>query len=422
MKITPLETSIARIFFAPDTDAATGGAAPAPMGAAIESVSHTSSASAPKEVDLSPSPKPKPISAIEKLGLDKGRIQGPKDALGSSATPKATIKAEVKRLQNKFTPKHIVPRADIAPPSKPVVKATERQRGEDGKFLPVEGEPKAVIAAPKIEPPKIKIGNQEKTAEEWESEFKALKEPPKPSEAKPAEQKKDEPADKEREATELKSQRESFIKEEMKRYTIDGAAMDKALASNDSTAVPSLIAETFAKLAADLREWTVANVQPHLDRIGNDLRPFTEQQKQIREYESERDFLGQNADIKANPKGIEEARKVRGELSGYYDTIQQKIAQGTATVQEQEHARLFEQATPEKFNADVAFYVRQRLGIKEGAPPTPTPAPVATPTPVVVTAAPQPKPPGGQAPGGTGAPIQLSEQQKHIARMRSAGV
>lgn len=405
------------IFFAPDIDAATGGAATAPMAASIESVSHTSSASAPKEVDLSSTAKPKPISAIEKLGLDKGRIQGPKDALGSSATPKATIKAEVKRLQNKFTPKHIVPRTDISPPAKPMVKAPERQRGEDGKFLPVEGEPKTVIAEPKIETPKIKIGDEEKTAEEWAAEFKALKEPPKTPETKPVEQKKDEPADKERAAAELKAQREAFITEEAKRYTPTQEEFDSMLAKGDA----ATFGKYFAQLAADLREWTVENVQPHLTRLDNDMKPITEQQKQIREYESERDFLGQHADIKANSKGIEEARKVRGELSGYYDTIQQKIAQGTASAQEQEHARLFEQATPEKFNADVAFYVRQRLGIKEGTPPTPAPvsAPAAT-TPPAPT--PQPKPPGGQAPGGTGAPIQLSEQQKHIARMRSAGV
>lgn len=395
----------------------------------IPSVSHSSQASEHTEVNISPA---KAISATEKLGLKpKGQIMGPKDALGKSATPTTVIKSELKRLREKFTPKNIVPRADE--PAKPTGKLADRQRDEKGRVLP-KTEAAPVItetAKPKPTEPvpiaRIKIGDKEMTPEEIEAQIKELREK---AEAKPKDEPKqadpkEEQAAEQQRQQELGTKRQKFLDERIKKftelYTPDPKRLDIILSGGPEAAKAwaEEISQTVARAVLDTREEMGREINRALSERDAEIKPLLDQQKEIESYRTESSFLNEHPEIKDHAKGISEARQVRQAMSSYYDQIQQKIAQGTATQEERQHAERYEKATAKEFDDSVAAYTRERLGITDAKPAT-IQAVTAQPKPEPIK--PQPKPPTGQPVGGPASPVAMSSQQAHIARMRSAGV
>lgn len=374
------------------------------------------------EVNLDPPPAPKAISASEKLGLKpRGEIQGPKEALGKSATPDKVVRDQLKTLRERHAPKIVVPRADVKVEEKPAGKLAERQRDEKGRVLPkVVDDTQPKVDPPKVEkkvdpPAKIKIGDEELTAEEIAERFKAAKAPPK--EEKQPEAKG--PTEEEQKA-ELATKREAFLKSKLALFTPEKKKeMDQLLIDGK---YPEFFRPVI-DMVLDLYEDSISQADRAISKVESTVDPLKKHYDTIQQFQKENAFLEKFPDIKADVKAVAEARAVRTAMNNYYDQIQQKIATNTATAEERQVAERFEKATPEEYDESVATHTRARLGLT-GKPPetkvvekTPVPPPAAaTPPP----ARPQPKPPTGQPPGGSATPTAMSEQQIHVARMRAA--
>jgi len=374
-----------------------------------------------------------PINAADELGLALPGIQGPKEALGSDSSEElARMEAHMKG------------------------ESGERQRGPDGKFLPADGKqpadakpaaakpatakpvaakpvatPKAVTQPP-VAPAKIKIGDEEKTADEWKAHFDELKNPKsaaaKPEAAKPEAPKEPTDAEKQQQEQQLKEKRIAFITKQGETFNpadygldVTPEQWDQVLVGGPEAvkALMGIIGKTIAASHAISREWTGETVGRVLDQRDEALAPILKQHEAIKEYQRDQDFLGANPEIKAHATGLETARNVRREMHDYYDTIQQKLATGTATADEILHAQVYEKATPEQFEASVAQYTRQRLGLQPGqVPAAPAATKPATPPPVAKPAAPS-KPFNGDAPGGGSTiPSQESDQARQLREMR----
>ncbi len=364
-----------------------------------------------------------PINAADEMGLLPG-IQGPKEALGTDSSE------EMARMEEAMGGK-------------------ERQRGPDGKFLPADGKPeqpkkpiaaKPVVAkapaAPKpvqqapAAPAKFKIGDEEKTADEWKAELEALKKPKtaevKPEAPKPEVPKEPTDAEKQQQAQQLKEKRIAFIAKQGETFNpadygldVTPEQWDQVLIGGPESvkALMGIIGKTIAASHAISREWVADKVGSEFRQLDERLSPITKREEAIRDYQRDQDFLGANPVIKAHATGLDTARNVRREMHDYYDTIQQKIASGTASADEIMHASVYERATPEQFEASVAQYTRDRLGLVAGqaAPATAKPA-AATPPPK--PAAPS-KPFNGDAPGGGSAtPNGESDQARQLREMR----
>lgn len=378
------------------------------------------------EVSLEPPPPTKPISASEKLGLKpRGEIQGPKEALGKSATPDRVVRDQLKTLRERHAPKIVVPRADVKPQDKPAGKLAERERDEKGRVLPkkVEGvvdDTKKPVETPVLEkkpepPAKIKIGDEELTPEEIADRLKAAKEPKK-EEIKPDTTEADEKARGEA----LAKKREAFLTSKL--TAIFTPEQKKKM---DQQLIDGKYEEFFRPildLILDRYEDSISQADRAISNVESRIKPLDEHYQTIQTFRKENEFLDKFPDIKADQKAVAEARAVRTAMSGYYDQIQQKIAQGTATAEEKQTAERFEKATAEEYDESVAAHTRQRLGLtgKEPEPPPVDKKPVATPpASIAPTPKPQPKPPTGQPPGGVASPTAMNEQQLQVAKMRA---
>lgn len=367
------------------------------------------------EVNLDPPPAAKAISAAEKLGLKpRGEIQGPKEALGKLATPEKVVRDQLKTLKERHSPKIVVPRADVKTEEK-TGKLAGRERDEKGRVLPkterVVDDTVKPPAKPeaKVEPAKIKIGDEELTAEQIAERLKAAqpKKEEKPPEAKG-------PSEEEQRA-ELTQRREAFLKSKL-----DAIFTPEQKKKMDQQLIDGKYEEFFRPildLILDRYEDSISQADRAISAVGDKLKPLDEHYQTIQQFRKESEFLEKFPDIKADQKAVAEARAVRTAMDNYYDQIQQKIAQGTATTDEKQVAERFERATAAEYDESVAAHTRQRLGLTGKSPEKPAQAaPVATPA--APPAKPQPKPPTGQPPGGVATPVAISEQQRHILSMR----
>lgn len=302
----------------------------------------------------------------------------------------------------------------------------------------------AKVAAPvtPAQPPapaRIKIGNEEKTAAEIEQQLADLKakidaaekakEPPKPV-TEPAQGKTAEET--EADAKHLRDDRLFFIDSETKKFNAAdwGIApteqeIDKLIVGGPEAVktLTSILARTIIAGDARAREMVMEKLNPVLDQLEQQfdarLQPIESTQKAVDEYRTHTQFLTDNPDIAANPKGAETAREVRDTYHASYATIQQKIAQGTATKGEQGWALSYEDMTPEQFNAAVATHVRQKLALPSAAA-----APVASvqqpPAAPPAPAKPEVKPFGGtDRPGATSAPRIETDNGRHLREMNA---
>lgn len=349
----------------------------------------------------------KAISPAAELGLAMPKLKGPKELGLTDDDPKdvmASIQGRLKEGQKGATP-----------------------RGPDGKFLPKDGgtpAPKAKVvtpqktdstpptakpaavkpAAPVGTPQKIKIGDEEKTPEEWAKAIADLKAGKTEKPAEPATEAKTEAPAEEDEATKEAAFMEAFTK--TMGYTQE--EIDDVLATGD----PVKFAKLLGRAVLDIRRSFADQINRQFEQIDgqlNGLAPLTGLQKQIEQHRTETEFLTANPEIREHPQGQEESRKVMGEYHANYDTVQQKVASGIATPAERHWAGLFEAMTPEQYNEQVALHVRSRLGITKGVAPAP---PAAEPKPKTTPPA---KPFGGDRPGGGGAGTKTLTRSQQIA-------
>lgn len=221
-----------------------------------------------------------------------------------------------------------------------------RERGPDGKFLPKgpkEAKPnkndvKPVVSKPvakpvqpvAVVPSKVKIGDDEKTPEEWQQELATLREKAtaaaKPTE--PAPDLKAREQDDAKKAEQTKADRERFIEtESTKQDEFDEKMHDTILSGGPEglKAHRTLLAKTEAKL----REWTADSVNAAIDDLKGQLKPILDREKTIGQYSEENGVLNDNPDLKAHPKGLETYRATKEQYEKYFDGVQAKGDQAT---------------------------------------------------------------------------------------------
>lgn len=345
--------------------------------------------------------KIKPPSISDDLGV--GKLKGPQDFFGEEESPDAINK-----------------RIDAAAP---------RERGPDGKFLPRKGEEAAPSGPPKAEPvskpaaakpkptepdpePKIRIGDQEKTAAEWEAYHKALDEKinatGKPTEEKPPGVGK--PEEQPPAAQDEDALREEWLEKTAAHLAPSQEEFDKMLADGDTKAFGRMM----ANVLLDTRKWVADQMKPHLERLDTELTPLAQMQQEAAQTRTEQSFLDSNPDIKA-AIGNDEAKKdvhrsLCHDLSIELADMRQLVAQNPANRRAQ--ARV--EALEKDFLGEVAKETRIALGIGSAAP-TPAPAPAAGKTPMPKPTPPAERPLNGDRPGSAGAP-RTETQEARLAR------
>jgi len=367
----------------------------------VPEVAPASAASTITEVTPSVSP------AIEKVGKAAEEtlfgIQGPKEALGTD--PQEEMAAmEAKMTGGKLAERQRDPKTGRLLPKdgKPAEKPTEADPVAAKTAVKAPAKPaKVTKEAPKpaeSAPAKIKIGDQEMTAEEVAKRIsdleakanakEATKDPKNPGEIP-------QPGDPK---AELAKKDEDFINRELEKLPITQEQFDEWMSKGDYKA---MFREMVVKPKLELRKWVSDSVNRILEARDKSLEPILKTHEDIARYQTEHDFLEGNPEIKAHPQGLETYRKVAADMHDGYSRIQQKISQGTATNAEAAWAMTYEKLTPEEFSAAVAEHTKTALAPIPAQPPTNGNQPAQqqqqqeTPKPK-----PQPRPLNGDRPGG----------------------
>lgn len=304
-----------------------------------------------------------------------------------------------------------------------------RERGPDGKFLPkgVKKAPAPAVAQAKPAPKpvakpepviaKVKIGEDEKTPEEWQAEMKALKEKAEAA-AKPPEPKPDPKQTAQDEADEARAiseQRQKFIKSEINRPDdIDEKFHDRILAGGPDGL--KAVKELRARDKAEQREWTANGVNALLKNLREELAPILEREKTISDYNESNAIMANTPELKAHPKGLETYRTTKNNFETAFQTIQGKG--DSATPAEKAWALQYGAATPEDRKGAIiaaakAELAKQPIPAKpNGTNGTPPPKP-----PLRITTPQRADRPGG----GVATPKAGSKDSQALAEMEAHG-
>lgn len=392
------------------------------------------------EVNLG-EPHPSAIDAAKELGLH--RTLSPKEALGKDSLLEAeALEAQTagKPLERDASGKFIS-RKDAKPEGeKPELAGAEKPVAEVKPVATPPMKAKLISKAPAVaapvvsEPvvtPKIKIGTEEKTAEEWQQHFEQLKAGPKQPEQKPEAPKPPTPEEQAQAAQQLREKRLAYIEKTQVNPADYGVNLTEqeydAMLTGGPEALKAFMGfngRLLAAARAQSREETAELVGPHLEALRQQMSPVLNRESQIAEYQQHQSFLTANPDIAAHDKGSLTAHEVREFMHNSYQQAQERITQGHGTADDILLASAYSKATKENFEESIAHHTRKKLGIEPGAA---KPA-VATPAPAVAVAPPAKAPPkpstpfNGDRPGGAnGTPAQQSGQGKFIADLHQAG-
>lgn len=323
----------------------------------------------------------------------------------------------------------------------------KRERGPDGKFVPKtpQSSPSTQPARPKATTPpaaktptptaqpaktatqpaaptpapagKIKIGDEEKTQEEWAKELATLK-AGKAQDLPPA-AKVETPAKTEAEtAAEAAAQQQretKFVTERAKEYTMPAAELDEILVGGDAGAAK--LGTLLARAEMRGRQFSIDQQNKLADHIIGLVSPLLDQNQTVQSLMQETAFLGAHPDIKSNPQGAATFREMKATMEIGYQTIQAKVAAGTASRSEQAWAMLYEDMTPEQRMQSIAEHTRAKLGPASPVTAKPAaPAPAKPAAPVVTE-----RPLGGDRPGGGGsAPKGETAEQRMVREVNAS--
>lgn len=339
---------------------------------------------------------------ITDVVIPESGIKGPADLFGESpeeSMAAAEEKMGKKRKEPEAKPIEQKPAAkkpDAKPKKEPVKPVVE-----------VKPEPAAVT------PAKVKIGDEEKTAEEWAAHFKELQEKAKPPEAaKPKEEPKETPDP----AKETAAKKEAWITTASKNYAPDEKDLDVIL-SGGQPAVQKL-GQLLAKQAADTREWMATGHAADFAALQDLVKPLLDREKTLAQFHDETSALASQPQLKTHPKGLETYRQVKAEYEQSYQTITDKINAGQeVSPQERAWALLYGSQTPEDMRNSIIQHAVSKL---PASPENGTAKPVAAvvkPPPRITT------PLRTDKPGG-GAPAQKQETKdgQVIRSLQEAGM
>lgn len=409
------------IFFAPDT----AGASPAPVDVGTGDISVPMVATPERTVQEVTLPDTGIENApiLKDLPKETRKVRGPTDfgmpsAEESSEEMGLTPKRE-RGPDGKFLPKG--PKQPESSPStqQPKAKATAPPAAQKPTptAQPVKAASQISTAAP-VAPAKVKIGNEEKTAEEWAAHFKELQEkagaPAPPNGWKPPEPATKTPEETAAETAAQKERETKFVTERAKEYVTTPEDLDILLAGGPKAV--EWHAMDRAKLEMRTRQFAADQVNKLAEHYDSILSPILAQNQTVQGLMQETAFLGAHPDIKSNPKGLETFREMKTTMESGYQAIQAKLSAGTATRSEQAWGMLYEDMTPEQRMESIAEHTRAKLA-------TIMPSPVATPAPakpapqqVKPNSANVEKPLGGDRPGGGAATPNAETAEQRIRR------
>lgn len=373
------------------------------------------------QIDVTPRGEPPPPEIVQpasitdkpvrQSGVKVSKVDVAKE-LGLSEAPSDLIQKEVQRVRDEHGKFTKTPRTTL---KKEEPKAATVKLGEPAEPKKPEAAkpvPEPIKEALK-EPTKVKIGNEEKTAEEWEKHFKDLADKAAKA-AEPAKPAETPPQTEEAVAAEEKKVRDDWFTKTAAKYTPEQADFDKMLAEGDA----KKFGEFFARVEESTRQWMANAMRPHLDKLhgfDTQLNPILERDKQIAAYQAESEFLEANPDIKGHASGLQTMRELAMELHNEHDDILQLLAANPNTPNAKRYAERAKQLE-EQFLPELAKEIKLKLNI--GATPVAAPAAIIPPVPAVVK--PRPTPPGGQL-GGSNAPKKVSDQANQVAEMAARG-
>jgi hypothetical protein len=385
-------------FNAPDTGATI--AVPASQSATGQAITVTE-----------PTPPP-PAEIIQPPAIDRGiSAPGPKikpadvaKELGMSESPSRAIERAAKatrdKLTGRFKPERQTRHKPEARPAAAKPKLGEPDPKPTQQAVPALGEPE-----PKAEEPKIKIGDQEKTAAEWEAYHKELAQP-KVEEKPPGAGKPEAPA-----AQDDAARHDKWMEETAAAFAPSQEEFDRMLADGDTKAFGRMI----ATVMLDTRKWVAEQIGGRLEQFEGQLQPITHQQQQIAQYQTEHQFLESNPTIKAHPDGLRTMRETAETLRAEHDDLLETIAavpNSPLNAQRQARAKALET----QFLQELAKATAAKLGMNGSAPS----APAAAAAPARA-AAPRPRPPAQTGVTSNGGGGVIKGASSEIDAMRRAG-
>lgn len=361
---------ILRLLYAPDAVAPAGGASPTggPITIDVPEIAPATSSPTIEDVDLGSSP-----AAERAYG-----VLGPKEAGFDDGTE------EMERMEAHMEGRAVRERDPATGKFLPKAKKPEEENLLPKKAEPKPAAAKVAKAAPKpvakdpphpSEPAKFKIGETEKTAEEWAAEFAALKSQAEAA-TKPAPvetpKKEEPPAPKPEEIAAKEAEKfEAFVKREAPSYAMDPKELDDILAGGEKAA--QAFAVVRAKDAAKVRQWAAGEFNRIIKNLKSELDPIREHHQRVAEYTGDQRFLEANPDIKSHPKGYETYRAKKQEFEDGLKRIEKAISEGTADERDKAWALLRRDRTPEDFELDLAHHTKLELAKLPTEPAKPAP-------------------------------------------------
>lgn len=406
---------ILRLLYAPDAAEPAGGASPMTF-------------------DVPETPSAATESTVTDVVLDSPvaeavyGIKGPKEALGDDGVE------EMEKMEAQMQGRE------------------PRERGPDGKFLPkgakkeetVADTKKTEAAKPAVKAPakaaakptpvakapatpqasaKVKIGDEEKTAEEWAAEIADTRAKAKVAAEKKTEaaapEPKTEPNPEEIAADEAKKL-DDFIAREAKKYEIEPKELDTILSGLEGAA-PAL-AKVLTKVEASTRQWATREFNKVIQVMHDRMQPLIEHQQRIADYQRDNGFLEANPEIKAHPQGYATYQKTKADMENGYKDIEEKTQKGTVTPAEAVWLANRKLATQEQYESSLAILTKEELA-KLPAQASPNAAPqrqAAAKPPERMSAV--SKPFNGDRPGGGSSPLKTeSADARALREMDEAG-
>lgn len=341
-------------------------------------------------------------------------VKGPEEILGES--PEEALK----KATDGELPKTEVPKTKTKEPKAKVPKATPKTPAKPG-------EPPTTTEVDQP-PTKLKIGEEEKTVEDWQKELKELREKT-TSKAAPDPSPNTDPDDKEvaaqKEASQkqLAERRKAWIDEQVARKDdpiADDKVFDTMLAGGPEAV--KLFKQVRAHDKAELREFVADAINHVLGERDSALRPIMEREKTITQYNEEHRALNATPELKTHAKGLETYRKVRDEYQAAFEGIQAKRRENKATQAELQWSDQFSQMKPEDRQKAFAEQAKAEIaklpkdaplnGTKNGNASPSTKPPVARPT----------KPVRTDTPNGTSStPSAETADQRVLREMEATG-
>lgn len=412
---------ILRLLYAPDT----GGAAAAPaetpgnMTFSVPEVESAKSDTKVEDVDLTADG---PAEAAY-------GVLGPKEAgFGDPDEDIERLEAETegRPMRERGPDGKFLPKAkDVKKAEDAAKKAAEIPKGKQAAKPAAKVAPKPVAAKaePKAEPPaKFKIGDEEKTAAEWQAHFAELKtkaetaaKAPEPTHVEtPA---KTEPKPEEIAAAEQKKFSD-FIEREASKYEMPDAELDTILAGGENGR--KALARTLAGIEAHTTRRLCESFNKTFEKLVERVRPLLDRDARLSDYERDHGVLEANPEIKDHPKGFETYQKTRSDWDSGEQRIRDAVKAGSASPQEKAWLAYCDTLDPEQKLATIAKITKEELATvtaeKEEPAETTEPAKVVSRSPAVT------KPFNGDRPGGGSARmVAETADARALREMTEAG-